>query len=236
MRTFCTLLALLMIGGCINQNNQTPFERVSQGAANDLGSSNQKFEEVKDPAFTAPTRFAAGQLAESQRNFPAAIEQYKMAIKIDSKHTPSLFRLGTLYAQSRRFPEAIDVWKQYVRATNNSATAYGNLAFCYEVAGQVHEAEAAYKAGITREPKNRLCRINYGLMLARLGRTSEASEQLGAVLKPEEVHYNLGSVFEHVGKKDDAKSEYEKALQLNPSFWDAKKRLDRLEHGLTAAQ
>ena len=57
------------------------------------------------------------------------------------------------------------------------------------------EAETAYLRGIERDPKNVPCRTNYGLMLARLGRTAEGTLQLQAVLTPAEVHYNLASVL-----------------------------------------
>lgn len=231
MRLTSSLIAILLVaGGCMNnENDNGAIQPVSRDAVDSLNSQHNKFDSVKDPEFTASTRFAAGQLAESQKNPGAAIEQYKLAIKLDKNHQPSLYRLGVLYAQIQRYPDAIATWKQYVNATNQSATAYGNLAFCYEVANQRSDAEAAYKAGLQRDPKNLLCRQNYGLMLARMGRIDEAKTQLSAVLKPAQVHYNLGSVYEITGRKDDAKSEYEQALQLDSSFWDAKNRLDRLD-------
>jgi len=57
----------------------------------------------------------------------------------------------------------------------------------------------------------------------------EATEQFSAVLKPAEVHYNLGSVFEQQGKPDLARAEYHKALILDPTLHDAKERLAALK-------
>jgi len=57
----------------------------------------------------------------------------------------------------------------------------------------------------------------------------EGKLQLGAVLKPAEVHYNLGSVYESQGKKAQAKAEYRQALELDPQFTDATTRLAELE-------
>jgi Tfp pilus assembly protein PilF len=116
-----------------------------------------------------------------------------------------------------------------VKATDGSAGAYSNLGFCHELAGNPAEAEAAYKKGIAKDPKNEPCRVNYGLMLARAGRTSDAVAQLQAVLKPEEVAYNVASVYEQQGKRELAREQYRKALAIDPEFKDAKARLSKLE-------
>ena len=68
-------------------------------------------------------------------------------------------------------------------------------------------------------------------MLVRRGRVGEGKLQLGAVLKPAEVHYNLGSLYQAQGRKEQAKAEYREALQLDPQFTDASTRLNELESG-----
>ena len=66
-------------------------------------------------------------------------------------------------------------------------------------------------------------------MLARNGRTPEAIQQLAVVLNPAEVQYNLASVYEQLGRKDEAREEYQKALELDPKLWEAQSRLSKLE-------
>jgi tetratricopeptide (TPR) repeat protein len=185
-------------------------------------------DDAPEPSITARTRFAAGQLAESQNNLPRAIEQYEYALRTDPDHQPSLYRLGVVYAQAKQHAKAIEAWKRYVKATGNSAAAYANLGFCHELAGQPQDAEAAYQRGIARDPRSEPCRVNYGLMLARLGRTSEAVIQLQAVLPPAAVQYNLASVHEQQGNREQAKAGYRKALELDPTFADARARLTAL--------
>ena len=135
----------------------------------------------------------------------------------------ALYRLGVLYTQSKQYPIAIEVWRQYVKANNGSATAISNLGFCYEVAGQNAEAEKAYGIGIEKEPTNQACRVNYGLLLVRMGRPKEAIQQLSVVLRPAEVHYDMGSVYEQTGKKEEAKAEYKKSMEIDPKFWEAQR-------------
>jgi tetratricopeptide (TPR) repeat protein len=184
-----------------------------------------EFEKMKDPPLNAQTHFAAGQLAESQNNVSVAVTQYELARQRDHKHEGSLYRLGVLYSQMKNYPKAIEAWKDYASVTKESPTAMSNLGFCCELAGRNDEAEAAYKKGISKDPKNQPCRINYGLMLARNGHINEAMQQLQSVLPPAEVHYNLASVYQAQGRKEQARQEYQKAVELNPAFTDAKNRL-----------
>jgi tetratricopeptide (TPR) repeat protein len=188
-----------------------------------------KFTEAKEPPITADTRYAAGLLAESGGQPAKAVVQYAEAVKLDPKHQASLYRLGILHAQLKDFPAATDAWQKYVVATDYSASAYGNLGFCYELAGDAEMAEQSYKKGIEQSPKDQLCRVNYGLMLARLGKTNDALVHLKAVLKPAEAHYNLGSVYEQQGKTAQAKLEYTRALEADPTFFDAQQRLAAME-------
>jgi tetratricopeptide (TPR) repeat protein len=225
------LAALAAISGCAQQRPKVrPVTSMPDAEAARLKAEGDgSFDRAKNPKYTPETRFAAGQLAESQKDLPRAAEQYREALKLNAEHLPSLYRLGIVYTEQRQFGLAIDVWNRYVTASRNSATAYSNLGFCYELAGQPAQAERAYKEGIARDSASDPCRINYGLMLARQNRINEAVLQLQKALPPAEVHYNLASVYEGQGRRDQARLEYRKALELKPDFDDAQARLDAIE-------
>jgi tetratricopeptide (TPR) repeat protein len=222
--------ALFLCVGCShdNQDDTAGVRPVNPEAAKEMNANRSQFDTAQDPPLTADTRYAAGQLAESQGNPTLAIKQYQECVKGNPNHTAALYRLGVCYSQTRQFPQAIDTWNKYIKVTKGAATGYSNLGFCYELSGQREEAENAYKKGIQKDPYNQACRVNYGLMLARLGKPSEAINQLQVVLSPAEVRYNLGSVYEQLGRKEQAKSEYKKALELDPNLVDAQTRLAAL--------
>jgi tetratricopeptide (TPR) repeat protein len=217
-------VAGLLISGC--HGTSEPAPRV--GGSGKISAEDMKFETSEDPPLKANTHFAAGQLAETQGDLGKAVDQYWKAVKVQPKCKEALYRLGVLYCRLEHFPDAVVAWKEYVKATDGAAIGYSNLAFCHELAGQHAEAEAAYRKGIEKDPNNNPCRVNYGLMLARDGRITEATIQLQTVLTSAEVHYNLASVFEFQGKKDQAKSEYRQALRIDPDFADAEVRLSVL--------
>jgi tetratricopeptide (TPR) repeat protein len=187
------------------------------------------FDKVKEPRIGADTWFAAGQLQEAQGNLPAAIAQYQRVLKVNDEHHGALYRLGVLYATARDYAAAIATWNRYIDATHHSAVGYSNLGFCYELAGQPKEAERAYMTGIERDSDSTPCRVNYGLMLARHGRIDEGVAQMQSVLSPAEVHFNVGSVHEGLGRRDLARLEYRKALELDPKLRDATLRLQNLD-------
>ncbi|QOV91312.1 tetratricopeptide repeat protein [Humisphaera borealis] len=186
------------------------------------------FEAGKEVPINADTHFAAGQFAEGQGNLPMAMDQYAKALKLDPRHKDSLYRTGIVQVKQRQFNSAIETFSKYVEASKGEATAYANLGFAYELAGRTTEAENTYRKGIQREPTNAACRVNYGLMLARKERFNEAILQMQTVLGEGEVHYNLASVYESMGRKEQAKIEYKKAIELAPNLRDAQARLDAM--------
>jgi len=54
------------------------------------------------------------------------------------------------------------------------------------------------------------------------------------VLTSAAVEYNLGSVYEQLGRADLARASYQKSLEMNPRFDAARKRLESL--GPTASR
>lgn len=224
------VLGLLTSLGCkTTDKSPSSDNHNSQLSAHPRGwDADSKFETSQDPPVKAQTRFAAGQVAETQGDMNRAIAQYWEAVKLDPKCKQAYYRLGIVYCELHHYPDAIVAWKQYVKHTGGEATAYANLGFCYELAGKHADAEDAFKKGIEKDPRNNACRVNYGLMLVRDNRVNEGIVQLQTVLSEAEVHYNLASVFEHTGRKDQARAEYRKALDIDPQFADAAVRLSTL--------
>ena len=223
------LLLTILAAGCASRGKGAAPKGSPAAAQGRRAAPRTEFETRRDPPIASDTRFAAGQLAESRGALPHAAEQYRQALRNNPNHHEAMYRLGVVYAGMKRYPDAIEVWKRYLKATGDSAAAYSNLGFCYELSGRAEEAETAYLKGIRQDPRHVASRVNYGLMLVRSGRTNEGVLQLQAVLTPAEVRYNVGSVCEALGRREQAKAEYRAALELDPALADAQSRLDDLE-------
>lgn len=223
-----SVLALPMLAGCGGGGASQSQQLTEQDKAR-LLAPRDEFEAGKNVPIIADTHFAAGQLAEGQGKLDQAMQQYEKALKLNPKHRDALFRSGVVLVKQRKLPEAIETWNKYVAVTNGDANAYANLGFAFELAARTSEAEQAYQKGVRRDPANAACRVNYGLMLARKERFNEALLQLQTVLSDAEVQYNLASVYESLGRKEQAKIAYRKALAADPKMKDAEARLDALQ-------
>ena len=229
-------LAASMVVGCTNQKKEDQmaaeqkYKILSGSTSEDRARSGdeQAWAEAKEPQLRADTRFAAGRVAETQGKYDCALVQYDQALRLNPKHVPTLYRMGIVYTRTKQFDKAVDTWNKYIKATGGIASGYSNLGFTYEMAADVDNAEKAYQKGLEIDPQDKACRVNYGLMLARNNRDQEATAQLTMVLKPAEVSYNLGQIYEQQGAMAAAKDEYRKALESNPQMREAQMRLANL--------
>jgi tetratricopeptide (TPR) repeat protein len=228
-RALPLVCVVLTLAACSPSANDGQITGVHPDKAQALSADQARFESAEDPPINASTHYAAAQLAESQGALDQAVEQYRRALKADPRHRPSLYRLAVTCARLKSYDQAIDAWKRYAELTNDDPTALSNLGFCYELSGRPADAEATYQRAIARDPRNEPCRVNYGLMLARQHRRTEAIIHLQAVLSPAQVHYNLASIAEAQGRRPQAIADYRKALELSPDLADARSRLAALE-------
>jgi tetratricopeptide (TPR) repeat protein len=224
--SFLAVVLASVVVGC-GSSDRPAIRAVSSHTAQELNARHGRFD-GEDPPFNARTHFAAGQLAETQGAAGAALGQYQAALKLDPEHLPSLYRTALIFSNARAYPQAIAAWERLIERSPDDAVAHSNLAFCHELAGHPDAAERAYRQGIAIDPKNEPCRVNYGLMLARAGRTNEAIVQLQAVLSEAQVQYNLGSTYESMGRPELAKACYRKAVELDGNG-AARQRLAALE-------
>jgi tetratricopeptide (TPR) repeat protein len=225
-----SLAVSLALGAGCNQNKKPSEETTASKYKLLNGSTSDKSDVAigKEPALNVDTRFAAGRVAETQGRLDCAAVQYEQALRLKGDHVPSLYRLGIVQTKMKQFDQAEATWRKYIKATGDIASGYSNLGFCYEMAGDVKNAEKAYKEGIQRDAESVPCHTNYGLMLARHDRMREAEDQLNTVLKPDEVRYNLAAVYEQKGEIKQAKAELKKAIEINPGNREAQSRLASL--------
>jgi tetratricopeptide (TPR) repeat protein len=219
----CAFLTLFLCA-CSSHNNAA-----TQAQNDKITPDEASLPLAQTPPLKANTRYAAGQVLESQGNFNGAIDEYNKALDLDPKHLPSLYRLGVIYAQFKNYNKSISLWQHYIAISNDAPEGYGNLGYCYELATMPDKAEDTYKKGISKDPKNAYCRTNYGLMLARKHKIQEAILMWNPVLTEAEIHYNLAGIYASDGRKQEAKAEYQKALASDPTLNDAKARLSEID-------
>jgi len=112
------------------------------------------------------------------------------------------------------------------RPPTTNATGYSNLAFPAKSWPVIAPPRNRPIEKASRKiPRTRACRVNFGLMLAPRQQALGSDDPAPTVLTAAEVHYNLASVMEQQGNKEQARAEYRKALDLDPNMSDAQVRV-----------
>ncbi len=92
-------------------------------------------------------------------------------------------------------------------------------------AGELVQAEAAYRAVLARDPRQGRALYYLGILSAHTGRFDAARDLIGraATLDPHnaELRFNLGAAHHGAGRLDDAVAEYRQAIALNPRYGEA---------------
>jgi protein O-GlcNAc transferase len=213
------LLAALMVGLFLTAT--------STGCATNAKQSSSARQQAK--LENANASYAAGVAAEAEGDTSAATASYKRALRSVPDHVSSLRRLATLYTADEHYADAIPLWKRLVEATDGDADAYNDLGYAYDLAGYEDPAEAAYLRGLQTDPGNARVRTNFGLMLARHGRTNEAILQLRAAMPLADAYYNVAVVLESQGKKARARREFQRALDTDPDHVEAELHLAAID-------
>jgi tetratricopeptide (TPR) repeat protein len=113
------------------------------------------------------------------------------------------------------------------RPAPDDGSAEGSAAELFERAMELEdtdsqEAQAAYEAALTSDPRHLEARLNLGRLLHLEGRLDEAEAVYrGSDGKEALLAYNLAVLLEDLGRESDAMASYREALGLDPQLADA---------------
>jgi CubicO group peptidase (beta-lactamase class C family) len=119
----------------------------------------------------------------------------------------------------------------------NSPVPYSSLAFAHIWTGNEEEARNLFKKAQEMDPSHSLVSLNqfyrYGSLLEGAKKMKEALA-LGTIIaelfpKNPKLLTDLGDMFIKTGQKEKAIKYYKKALEINPKFKRAKKKLEGLQ-------
>lgn len=188
----------------------------------------------KDPRFFD----AMGLNYFAMETFDKSEESYKEALKINPKYTDARHNLGVLYNHLGRYDDAIREFELALQDElyRNRANTLNALGWAYYKKGDYKNAEDAFKKTIKHDRMYLIAYDNLGKVYIDSKRYSEAVEILNQVLKLKsnypEARLDLGIAYLKLGKTDEAKTEFESALALDPEGIigkEAKKYLELLK-------
>lgn len=123
----------------------------------------------------------------------------------------------------------------------DSAAPYYSIANVYRRTSKWDDAFAAYDRLIKGRPDELIAHLGWGAVSALSGTQFERGERelrlFAASATVEKVgvqnlgsaHFRLGQILEKTNRRDQARSEYQEAVKINPLNLEAKKALDNLK-------
>jgi len=152
-----------------------------------------------------------------------AMEQFKKALKVDSRFNLALENLQYLFSETGIEDPDVKKWKEMVDKDPENDEALLRLGVSYKNMGKLDEAVHALKELVNRNPDHYMARIHLGSALKSLGLNQEAMDHYLAaaenVNKSAVFHTELGEIYYNLGRTEEAIGELRAAIKLDPEYW-----------------
>jgi tetratricopeptide (TPR) repeat protein len=168
------------------------------------GGMDKAREQVAALEKISPLRGAlsAGMLADHEKDTTAALTAYRRAIAVAPDSVAAYLGLTNFYLRDKRWNEAFAVLDRAHAAMPNEPAVLRAVGQVAAISGeQLPRGETALKAWLAAPPKD------------------------AGVVRTAAVHTLLGAIYDKMGRKDQARDEYGRALALDPKNEAAQKGL-----------
>jgi len=189
----------------------------------DTGRIPEALEEVRRALETRPQadhlhRLMANLLVESG-DFNGALREARRAVALREWHQ-NHYTLGYVLYRAGRFLESASAFRRVTELRPDNAWAFQMLGGALHQAGQVDEAEAAYRKAIAADPSAAAgAWTNLGTLFYETNRMVPAVEAFrqALVLEPASglMHRNLGDALARQGRAEDARAEWRQGAALS---------------------
>jgi len=185
--------------------------------------------------------FGLGVIAQMKGDTDEAIIRYRRVLEYGRPYLDTFCRLGRLYIGKGQFHRAEDMFGREIRQNEDSASAHFGIGQALVFQGKPDRALEFLEKSVKLDPDNGSARIFLAQTLINTGQMSKGISliiETSAMVDDFGVRFECGNLLFAAGRIDDAKSCYEKALELRPDDRDALNNLGnchfRLEEYETA--
>ncbi len=174
-----------------------------------------------------------GGILVRQKDPVAAIAHLERAVQIDPKLVEAHIELATTLLSLKRYQEAITSLDTALAMDSQSSSIHRMLGEAYDGIGDSKRAAAEDQLAIDLDPQNFRAHTQLANVLAKTGDTRGAIAQMisAANLRPNdpEVWNSLGLLSGRTGRLEEmklAENFFRHAVELDPTYTEAKKNLD----------
>ena len=168
---------------------------------------------------SAEAEMLAGEASDGLKDNGGAINHFRAAIKANPKEPNAHFGLGYLLWTLKQYKEAANEFQAELANDPAHVQAMVYLADTEIQMNQMDEATPLLKKVVELDPSIGLGQLDLGIVDSEAGRNEDALRELTAAagLIPDDVnvHWRLGRLYRTLGRKDEAKAEFDKASTLH---------------------
>jgi tetratricopeptide (TPR) repeat protein len=170
-------------------------------------------------AESAEADILAGEALDEMKNRYGAIQQFRAAVKADSREPNVHFGLGYLLWTQTQFREAANEFQAELINVPDNAQAMAYLADCDMRLEQPETALSLIQKAIRINAGIEIAHLDLGILYVEAGRREDALVELkqAVQLNPNDVnaHLKLARLYQTMGEKNEAKDEFNKVRNLN---------------------
>ncbi len=187
-----------------------------------------------------PDDFAAnynmGDILLTKGDAAGAISYFEKAARVNPTNVLGPMELGVAYYTESKLPEAEQQFRNALLIDPKFTDARFNLASTEAEAGDLKSSVSDFRQVLTERPDYPKAQDHLGDVLfawgdelAKSGDNEQAAQRYREALtyRPNDValHTSLGAAFARLGQMNDARTELETAVRLNPNFEPAQRLL-----------
>lgn len=170
-------------------------------------------------AESAEADMLAGEALDEMKDNEGSTKMFRAAAKANPKEPNVHFGLGYLLWTQKQYKEAGEEFAAELANDPDHVQARLYLADTEIQLNQMETARPLLEKVVRENPEIGLGQLDLGIVDAEAGRNEDALRELTAAARliPDDVnvHWRLGRIYRVLGKKDEAKAEFDKASKLN---------------------
>jgi tetratricopeptide (TPR) repeat protein len=168
---------------------------------------------------SAEADMLAGEALDEMKDNAGSTRMFRAAVAANPNQPDVHFGLGYLLWTQKIYPEAATEFQAELANNPNHVQSMVYLADAEIQLNQPADARSTLEKAVRLDPAQPLAHLDLGILLSDAGDNEAALRELivSEKLNPNDVnvHWRLGRLYRTMGKKDEAKAEFDKASTLN---------------------
>jgi tetratricopeptide (TPR) repeat protein len=191
---------------------------------NYAGAMEQYEKVIKLDPYAAENHYKLGLVYQLVNRLEDAAFSYLRAIKLDPKDFNSNMNLGAVYLALGKPEDALPYAQKATELNAKSAPATSNLGVIYDTLKMYKSAEDSYRKALELDGNQTQTAFYLAENLMKQGKYQEARSVMGQIVLRDDsprARKRFGDAMFMSKQYDDALTQYENALKLDPRFYPA---------------